>query len=354
MGAKLKNNAYGTLLASISASDVTITLATGNGAQFPSLAAGEYFYATLVDVNNNLEVVKVTARVSDILTVVRGQDGTTARAYLVGDRIEQRMVTALFNEKLDATSGEASKIHVTDYVDFGPTPGLAGRAKWNDTDGTIDLGLKGGAVTLQVGQEMVQRIYNDTGAALLEGQVVYTTGAEFGRKTVAKASSTAEGTSAATFGVITENISAGLEGYVTTYGLVRNIDTSMFIEGAPLYVGSTPGTMTDVKPVAPEHLVKVGYCIVSNSTTGVIFVDVMNGYELDELHDVLMGTKADKHVLQYDAASSLWKNGRLNITATVPATSSDTGTAGWIAFDSNYVYVCIATNTWKRLNLQNW
>jgi hypothetical protein len=354
MGAKLKNNAYGTILASISASDVTITLETGNGDQFPTLSTGEYFYATLIDGNNNLEVVKVTARVADILTVVRGQDGTTARSYLVGDRIEQRMITALFNEKLDAASGEASKLHVTDYIDFAPTPGLSGRTKWNDTDGTLDIGLKGGNVTLQVGQEMVQRIYNDTGAALLEGQVVYTTGAEFGRKTVALASALTESASSTTFGVITENISAGTEGYVTTNGLVRNIDTSSFAEGDVLYLGDTAGTLTTNKPVAPKHLVKVGYCLVSNATTGVIFVDVQNGYEVDELHDVHIQSKVNRDILQYDSATALWKNGRLNITNTVPASPSATGTAGWIAFDSNYVYVCIATNTWKRLNLQNW
>ena len=354
MGAKLKNNAYGTIQASISASDVTITLATGNGAQFPALSAGEYFYATLIDSANNLEVVKVTARVSDVLTVVRGQDGTTARAYLVGDRIEQRMVTALFNEKLDATSGNASKLHVTDYIDFASTPGLAGRAKWNDTDGTLDIGLKGGLVTLQVGQEMVQRIYNDTGAALLEGQVVYTTGAEFGRKTVALASALTESASSTTFGVITENISAGAEGYVTTNGLVRNINTSTFAEGDVLYLGDTPGTITTTKPVAPKHMVKVGYCLVSNATTGVIFVDVRNGYEVDELHDVLIQSKADRDILQYDSATSLWKNGRLNISNTVPASPTATGTAGWVAFDSNYVYICVATNTWKRIGIQNW
>lgn len=111
MGAKLNNNAYGTLLASISNTATSITLSTGNGAKFPTLSTGEYFYATLIDVNNNLEIVKVTARVSDVLTVVRGQDGTTARAFLVGDRIEQRLVTALFNEKADyVTPGTAGNV----------------------------------------------------------------------------------------------------------------------------------------------------------------------------------------------------------------------------------------------------
>ena len=36
---------------------------------------------------------------------------------------------------------------------------------------------------------------------------------------------------------------------------------------------------------------------------------------------------------------------------TVPSSSNDTGTTGDIVWDSNYVYVCIATDTWKRLSL---
>lgn len=353
MGAKIKNNAYGTILISINTTVTSITLSTGNGANFPSLTTGEYFYATLIKTTNELEVVKVTARVADVLTVVRGQDGTTAKSFLVGDRVELRLTSALFSEKLDATSGDASKLHVTDYVDFNPTAGTDGRVKWNDTDGTIEVGLKGGAVTLQIGQEQVQRIYNDTGSALLEGKVVYTTGAAFGRNTVALASASSESTSTATFGVVTENISTGTEGYVTTLGLVRNINTSAFTTGAVLYLG-TSGNITTTKPVPPLHSVRIGYCLVSHATTGTIFVDVHNGYELDELHDVLIGTKSSNDVLQYNASTSLWNNQRLNITNTVPATSTSTGTAGWVAYDSNYVYVCIATDSWKRLNLQNW
>lgn len=36
---------------------------------------------------------------------------------------------------------------------------------------------------------------------------------------------------------------------------------------------------------------------------------------------------------------------------TVPTSASDTGTAGDIAWDSDYIYVCTATDTWKRLSL---
>lgn len=99
MAAKVTNNAYGTLSAGITNSATTITLNSGEGARFPALGAGDYFYATLVDTSNNLEIVKVTARSVDSLTVVRGQDSTTARAYALNDRLELRPTAALFEEK---------------------------------------------------------------------------------------------------------------------------------------------------------------------------------------------------------------------------------------------------------------
>tara|TARA_R100000700_G_C3171119_1_gene145693 strand:- start:1664 stop:1948 length:285 start_codon:yes stop_codon:yes gene_type:complete len=44
----------------------------------------------------------------------------------------------------------------------------------------------------------------------------------------------------------------------------------------------------------------------------------------------------------------------LTLTATFPATSSSTGTTGMIATDANYIYVCTATNTWKRAAITTW
>lgn len=108
MGLKVTNNAYGTLNASITSSSTTIVLVAGQGSRFPTLSAGDYFYATLIDTSNNLEIVKVTARSTDTLTVVRGQDSTTARAYATNDRFELRPTAALFNEKADAADVSAT------------------------------------------------------------------------------------------------------------------------------------------------------------------------------------------------------------------------------------------------------
>jgi len=94
MALKFTNNASAQLAASISASSVSLTVTTGQGALFPSLGTGDYFYATLVDSSNNLEIVKITARVSDTLTAVRAQEGTSARAYAAADKLELRVTAA--------------------------------------------------------------------------------------------------------------------------------------------------------------------------------------------------------------------------------------------------------------------
>jgi hypothetical protein len=41
-------------------------------------------------------------------------------------------------------------------------------------------------------------------------------------------------------------------------------------------------------------------------------------------------------------------------TSKTPSSASDTGQAGQIAWDANYLYICVATNTWKRVGLVNW
>lgn len=106
MAIKFTNNASATLASSISNSATSISLTTGQGAYFPSLSGGDIFYATLVDSSNNLEIIKVTARSTDTLTVVRAQDNTTARAYTAGDKVELRPVAVVMNELVQLSSAQ--------------------------------------------------------------------------------------------------------------------------------------------------------------------------------------------------------------------------------------------------------
>jgi len=99
MAIKFANNAYSTLASSITNSATSITLTTGEGARFPSFSAPDYFL--------NLEIVKCTTRSTDVLTVVRAQESTTARAYAAGDRIELRITAGVLDALYDAITYSA-------------------------------------------------------------------------------------------------------------------------------------------------------------------------------------------------------------------------------------------------------
>ena len=154
MGLKVTNNAFGTLNASINSSATTIVLVAGQGARFPTLSAGDYFYATLIDTSNNLEIVKCTARSTDTLTVVRAQESTTARAYATNDRLELRPTAALFNEKQDAL-GYTPANKAGDTI-TGKVIIEGNSAVWNSTTpglatGSLHLDPQGGSATNNYG-----------------------------------------------------------------------------------------------------------------------------------------------------------------------------------------------------------
>lgn len=209
-----------------------------------------------------------------------------------------------------------------------------GKLKWNDTDGTVDLGLKGGNVTLQLGQENVVRVVNKTGADLLESQFrvvrvrsVAEGGAQGQRLAVKLAQADSDTDSATTLGVVTENIGNNQEGFITVFGQVKGINTTgamsyggteTWVDGDMLYLSPTnPGYLTKVKPVAPQHMVVVGYVEYAHSQNGKIFVKVDNGYELDELHNVKISAATSGDVLTYNSSTQVWENKTLNeITGT--------------------------------------
>lgn len=108
-----KNNAYASLAAELSASGTLATLAAGQGARFPSPAGGDFFLATLILLDGNgaetaWEIVKCTARATDGLTIERAQEGTTARIWPVGSRIELRTTAGTLDSFTDVTQAAAA------------------------------------------------------------------------------------------------------------------------------------------------------------------------------------------------------------------------------------------------------
>jgi hypothetical protein len=186
--------------------------------------------------------------------------------------------------------------------------GGIGALRWNNTDGTLDLGLKGGNVTLQIGQELNQPVKHATNGGLTEGKVVYITGSSGDNKTVLYARADDEATSANTLGVMTETVTGGNKGFCTTFGLVRDINTSNLTEGGAVWLSKdTAGAMTAVRPTAPNHAVFIGFCVRKHASVGSIFVNVQNGYEINELHNVYAPSPTNGQVLTYVSGSSRWE-----------------------------------------------
>ena len=195
--------------------------------------------------------------------------------------------------------------------------GGVGTMRWNLTDGTLDLGLLGGNVTLQLGQESVQRVKHADNSGLVQGSVVYLVGSDGTNPTVRYARANTDLTSANTFGVMTEDATGGSKAFCTTFGLVRNINTNNLTEGGLVWLSKdTAGAMTAVRPTAPNHGVEIGFCIRKHATQGVVFVTVQNGYELNELHDVYAPSPSNNQGLLWKSANLRWEAAAVDTSLT--------------------------------------
>ena len=143
---KFANNAVSRLAGNITNIATTLTITPGDGAKFPALGAGEYFPATLVKADGTLEIVKVTARSTDTLTIERAIEPVggvqTAHSFSAGDKIELRLTAGSVGSELDRL--EAAYLPKAGGTMTGPL-GLTGAAL-NEAEGdaiasatTVDL-----------------------------------------------------------------------------------------------------------------------------------------------------------------------------------------------------------------------
>lgn len=247
---------------------------------------------------------------TDTLTVT-ANNGMIVTGTSSSDTVDFSTNATPLNTASTIVSRDSSQSFDITAIDFDTTDTIAsavGRLKWDDGEGTLSLGIKGGAVDLKVGQSNITLCYNGTGSIIPKGKVVYISGAQGQRPSISLSDADTEITSSKTFGVTSESIGIGLEGYVTTFGIVDNIDTSTLTEGAIVWVSSTPGELTLTAPVAPANSVFIGYCLKVNAVSGRLFINPKNGFEIEELHNVLITNVSDRDIIQYDSSVSIWKN----------------------------------------------
>lgn len=202
-------------------------------------------------------------------------------------------------------------ISTPDYIQFDTTfnnDNTEGKLGWDSTNGALRLGLIGGGVGVDLGEQVVTYCINKDTVTINRGDVVYLSGAQGDKPAVKLAVNTGDLTSATTFGVVMQTIAPNGLGYVMNKGAVGNLQLGAYTTGDIVYLGNTPGGITKIKPVAPAHGVFIGVILRANNGNGQLYVSPQNGYELNEIHNVLLNGSADGDVLTYESSSGLWKN----------------------------------------------
>jgi hypothetical protein len=247
------------------------------------------------------------------------------------------------NQTISGSILLSGSIANVNYIKFNTSAGVTvgeGELAWNSSDGTLDLGMKGGNVTQQIGEEIFYEIRNETTSSILNGTSLYANGVTAGSGRITAAPFVADGSvrEVRYLGLATENISTGVNGFVTHFGYVRGLDTrgtdpssiavgdENWSVGDILYAHPTvAGKLTNVKP---KHEISVAIIIIRHQSTGILFVRPTSYGHINDIHDVNIntGSLSTGDLLIYDSGSDYWTNskqlsGSYGLTGSLNATS---------------------------------
>lgn len=238
---------------------------------------------TIAQITLTLEAaLEALSKTADNIIVADGADWTsiTKAAFLalysleVGTDIQAySALLAGIDQALDVTASPAFVTLTADHIQLDTAPSSTayseGKVYWNPTEKTLNIDLGVDGVTVQVGQEHhTPLILNSTGSTILNGQVCRINSSA----TLSLAQADTEANSNGTIGLATHDIENGTSGFITTYGLTRNVDTSAYAVGTTLWLdASTAGGFTDVKPT---FAIKIGTVWTQDALTGSILVSV--------------------------------------------------------------------------------
>ena len=245
------------------------------------------------------------------------------------------------NQNVYITGGlflTSSHISTVDYIDFTPLSNgdapswLEGRM-WYDTEqGAVSIYNGEADITLQVGQEEWIRVYNNTGVTISDGTPVRISGSQgdnpYAWPAISQNTLNDPDFGNHIIGIATHNIENNSVGYITSFGIVRGIDTTAFTEGSELWLQTGSAGLRDTKPPFPYDVVQVGF-VVKSAANGFIFVKPKEPIHLHDISGLSgsNGSTPDGALWVYQSSSQAWYNTTVlpNITATGSFTGSFTG-----------------------------
>ena len=148
-----------------------------------------------------------------------------------------------------------------------------GSINYDPDKGTMNIRNAFPGSSIQVGQESVVFVINNTGVTIPDGKVVHVDGYDSGNDALEISLALADKVEdTEVLGISTTNMVDGALGLVTVFGRVNDLDTSSFAEGQVVYLSATvPGGVTGVRPAIPIQMGHVGKVDVS---TGFIQMEI--------------------------------------------------------------------------------
>lgn len=223
---------------------------------------------------------------------------------------------------------------IEDYFQFNVsavhtvTPG---QLAWNADDGTVDLGMDGGNVTLQLGLETLFYVRADS--TICAGQVVMATGTigNSGKLKGAPANITDPSLGIYIIGIAAEQINTNDWGFVSNFGTLREINTSgsesseTWSAGTILfYKPGSDGRLTSILPTAPSPHVLMAMVTDAGTANGSLFIRLTHGLPFGYINgNVEFSTLANNDFIVYDAVDGRWENQSLSAVKSVMGIPSD-------------------------------
>jgi len=173
----------------------------------------------------------------------------------------------------------ADTINVTEEIIFAANASPSstpGTVFYDDDAQTLAVTTGVEQVTVQIGQEMHYQVINNTGVQIDNGTPVITSDvdATIGLVEIIPGNAVSPFTSLSAIGLTTEDIGDGEIGMVTSFGIVRDFDTSGLVVGKPMYLDSSSGGLTSTKPLSPNTIVLMGTCLVNDASVGKVHVSI--------------------------------------------------------------------------------
>jgi len=191
----------------------------------------------------------------------------------------------------------------------GITPATS-QLVWNADEGTLELGKLNG-ITNYIGAETMVLCRNASNTiAIPKGTAVMfagTLGAS-GRLKVAPMVSDGSFPGYVFFGITDQAIAGASDGYVTTFGKIRGINTSAYADGDILWCNpAVAGGLTVTEPQAPNLKLAIA-AVIRAGNNGTIFTRSTAGARLQDLHDVeANGSKDNGDILEWVSAANRWQ-----------------------------------------------